>query len=430
MMKRKIVKNIIYVSLAMFLSSCTKEYFDQDAYNTIVKEAFPVENVDASQDWQTLATSDLKVSVDQTSGQTYTIRVYEQDPSVNNSVTVLAEGTVVSGSTYSTSMIHPTVCNTFYVARIDENGYRQVKTVKANDGVVSASFATDDTEQVKETNDISYFSWKYVYEDAFPQPGDYDFNDLVMTVTRQVDLEDPSKLYLTVSLDALGSTSAMAAAIHISGLDPTSVESIKASEKFLFYEYSGVDKIKSNVDYSTSFTGDVVIPLFSDAHWAMSRGYDKVNGSPAHYYYNTVKDASSLYYSTSKTGDPARVIYTIKCTSADVAKNITSNTIDAFIITQYNGSFWETHAAPYKKHEVLYRYLNSDFQTAYTDNFPWALKVPGNFKYPTEGTPISKYKSWVRSGAYCTSGHSFGEWAEDEDQAQDWYSYPSSDYVY
>src|SRR5574344_131343 len=429
-MGHKIKLNIIYTAFALVLSSCTSEYFDQDAYNTIVKEAFPVENVDASHDWQTLTTSDLKVNVDQTSGETYTVSVYEQNPETNNSVTVLAEGTVANGSTYITSMIHPTVDSSFYVARINDNGYRQMKNVKLSNSTVTASFTAADSIQEKETNSLDYFSWRYVFEDAFPQPGDYDFNDLVMTVTRQVDISDPTILYLTVSLDALGSTSAMAAAIHISGLAPSSVKSVEASQKFLFYDYSGVDKIKESDDYTTAFNGDVVIPLFSDAHWAMSRGYDKVNGSPAHYYYNTVKDATGVSSTSSKTGDPARVIYTIKCTSADVIKNITSNTIDAFIITQYNGSFWETHAAPYKKHEVLYRYLNSDFQTAYTDNFPWALKVPGNFKYPTEGTPISKYKSWVRSGAYCTSGHSFGEWAEDEDQAQDWYSYPSSDYVY
>jgi len=424
----------LYICIAFLtlfcITSCTREYFDEDAYNNIVKEAFPVTNVDVNHDWQTIETSDLDVNINQTPGATYTIRVYEQNPEINTSVTVMAEGIAKDGKTFSTSLIHPTVDSTFYVARIDSDGYREVKAEKVINGKVSANFTTSDTYKYKEFNDISYFSWRYVFEDAFPQPGDYDFNDMVMTVTRQADSRDPTILYLTVSLDALGSMMPMAAAIHISGLNPASVESISSFQKFLFYKYSGVDKVKDDVDYTTGFNGDVVIPLFNDAHYALSRGNDIVNGSPSYYYYNTVKDASSPYYAYSKTANPARVIYTIKCKSAEAVNNITSNTIDAFIITQYNGSYWETHAAPYKKYEVLYRYLNSNYQTAYTDNFPWALKVPGNFKYPTEGTPISKNRNGMNSGAYSTPNHSFGEWATNENTAQDWYSYPNSSYVY
>ncbi len=428
-MRHKLRLYIGLVVLTLCIASCTKEYFDEDAYNNIVKEAFPVTNVDPNHDWQTIETSDLSVNVNQTPGATYTIRAYEQDPETNAAVTVMAEGRAEDGKTFLTSLIHPTVDSVFYVARIDSAGYREVKAARAVNGTVSANFTTSDTDKHKESNDISYFSWRYVFEDAFPQPGDYDFNDMVMTVTRQTDSRDPTKLYLTVSLDALGSMMPMAAAIHISGLNPALVESITSFQKFLFYKYSGVDKVNGDVDYTTAFNGDVVIPLFNDAHYALSRG-DLVHGSPSYYYYNTVKDASSPYYAYSKIANPARVIYTIKCKSAEAVNNITSNTIDAFIITQYNGSYWETHAAPYKKYEVLYRYLNSNYQTAYTDNFPWALKVPGNFKYPTEGTPISKNRNGVSTGAYSASGHSFGEWAANENTAQDWYSHPNSTYVY
>ena len=102
------------VVLTLCIASCTKEYFDEDAYNNIVKEAFPVTNVDANHDWQTIETSDLNVNINQIPGATYTVRVYEQNPEINTSVTVMAEGIAKDGKTFSTSLIHPTVDSTFY----------------------------------------------------------------------------------------------------------------------------------------------------------------------------------------------------------------------------------------------------------------------------------------------------------------------------
>src|SRR5574344_748710 len=430
-MRNSLWSMIVCTVLMLSITSCSKEYFDQDSYEELIKSAFPVDNIDSSHDWNTITSADVKVSVNQTSGETYTVRVYEQDPSTNKDLTILAEGNVVSGNTITTSMTYPTVDRTFYVARIDGDGYRQVKSAQVSDGTLSVNFTSNDTQQTKETNSTSYFSWRYIFEGNFPQPGDYDFNDLVLTVTRQTDMDDPTTVYLTVSLDAIGTTSPIGAAIHISGLAPSDLSSIRTSNNFAFYQYSNVSKIKEEDNgYTTAYNGDVVIPLFNDAHYALSRGGSIVHGSQAYYYYNTVKDTSSVYYLSSREDYPAVVSYTIKCKSETTAKNITPETIDAFIVTQYNGAFWETHAAPYKKFEVLYLYRNSDYQYSYSDNYPWALQVPGNFKYPIEGTPIGKYKDGTNTGAYCISGHSFGEWAEDEDQAQDWYSYPSSDYVY
>ena len=39
-------------------------------------------------------------------------------------------------------------------------------------------------------------------------------------------------------------------------------------------------------------------------------------------------------------------------------------------------------------------------------------------------------KRGARGGAYHTFEHSFGEWAEDKDEAKDWYQYPDNDETY
>ena len=61
---------------------------------------------------------------------------------------------------------------------------------------------------------------------------------------------------------------------------------------------------------------------------------------------------------------------------------------------------------------------------------PWAIMVPGDFKYPYEWQIIGTRSSGVLSGAYQTAGHSFAEWAENSEDAQDWHLFPTSGLVY
>ena len=64
--------------------------------------------------------------------------------------------------------------------------------------------------------------------------------------------------------------------------------------------------------------------------------------------------------------------------------------------------------------------------------YPWALMIPGDFKYPYEFVQIGSYPNGVKKGAYQTDGHSFAEWALDpsHNTATDWYNYPQSGLVW
>ena len=70
------------------------------------------------------------------------------------------------------------------------------------------------------------------------------------------------------------------------------------------------------------------------------------------------------------------------------------------------------------------------YAEAYGSNMPWAIVVPGDFKYPIEWKVIGARKNGTLEGAYETPGHSFAEWAEDSSQATDWYLYPTAGSVY
>lgn len=57
-----------------------------------------------------------------------------------------------------------------------------------------------------------------------------------------------------------------------------------------------------------------------------------------------------------------------------------------------------------------------------TGEAPQCLCIPATWKWPKENVSIVN--------AYSTEGHSFGDWAGNATQANDWYNYPVSDKVY
>ena len=110
------------------------------------------------------------------------------------------------------------------------------------------------------------------------------------------------------------------------------------------------------------------------------------------------------------------------------------NIYDVFIVEPYNGSYWEVHTVQngFKTDQVVTPVKpNPDaYRQAYGDNKPWAIMVPGSFKYPIEWQSIGSGSNGVYSGAYQTTGHSFAEWATNQSLATDWYNYPKSGYVF
>lgn len=60
-------------------------------------------------------------------------------------------------------------------------------------------------------------TFTYLYEASFPEPGDFDYNDVVMRVTKSYGLASYVVL-LTVKLEAVGIRKQVAAGIHLGGV--------------------------------------------------------------------------------------------------------------------------------------------------------------------------------------------------------------------
>lgn len=271
-------------------------------------------------------------------------------------------------------------------------------------------------------------SYRYCYEDNFPEPGDYDFNDVVMTVTPT--LNGTSTVVLQVSLDAVGASEQIAAALRIKGLTPSDVISctrdVDLDEGLPYSSTSRIIKTDEVMLPSemktTQARNDVVLPLFNNAHWTLGHQFAS-DGSVDNSFINTVPTSNG--YEPKRNGvAPAVVTFTFELSSAEKASYFVQSFIDPFIVQGYNGGYWEVHPVPYKYDEVIaeyYKDLRADYDDS--DKKPWAICVAGsNFKYPIEWKPINE--------AYNTPGHSFSEWATDRTQATDWYLYPTAEMVY
>ena len=257
-------------------------------------------------------------------------------------------------------------------------------------------------------------SFRVCFEDQFPSPGDYDFNDCVLTVTSTVK---GTNVTVKVSLDAVGATKQIAAAMRIKGLSPNAVVSAACDDftdhaaawesmrvitpcnndkgNTLFY----VDPKGLGMDAEGKQITDFVVSLFNDAHWAMSRAERDGNDQYMHsYFYNTVDKSITNNQLAKNDVSPVEMTLTFTLDTEDNAQLFNDvSKYDIFIVERYNGREWEVHTYPYKFDQVIAQWANySDKLTPYinssTRNYPWAIQVPGDFLYPIEWQSISGNK--------------------------------------
>ena len=88
-----------------------------------MKSTFPVSNI--ATDWQSVGSATASVSVNKDAGSSYTVKLYDSDPLLQ-SATLLAKGTVATGSTFNTTFDYALADSTIYVACVDADNRREV----------------------------------------------------------------------------------------------------------------------------------------------------------------------------------------------------------------------------------------------------------------------------------------------------------------
>ncbi|MBR1414530.1 MAG: LruC domain-containing protein [Prevotella sp.] len=335
----------------------------------------------------------------------------------------------------------------------------------------------DPTTPVEE-DDTTIPSYRYCFEDNFPQPGDYDFNDCVITVKPKVT---DNVVELTVSLDAVGATKTIAAALRVKGLTMTSHVDISiVGDDFdeglpnNILTFIGDYKTQSgnNVTAVQNWKGltiltsagrgsdagnDFVMRLFNDAHYAISYNGTKGQNRFSRWFYNTLDSSQAEDYPYADNVYSRTIKYTFEFANnqsgRDYANKFVQENFDVFIVESHSGITWEVHTYPFKWDEVLsayssgnklssFRYANGvSGATSAIENYPWAICVPGDFKYPlewksicgnstvsnvtmgqSEEVPYPNFEAWAQlsEGAKAQASDAVKKWYENYNSSVVW----------
>ena len=435
----KITRYTILAAAALLLTALStackdKEFFDKENYENIVGDGFPVTEVDAEHLWTTVTSALTDIHLDEEYEGNSFVEVYLKHPSSDNTALQAASGTVAPGGHLRTPFSFPITQSTFYVAVTDAAGRRVVKTCGLNNGTVSQTFRGAESKAngtyVGDAQPVPpRFGIRYCFESDFPLIGDYDFNDVVLTLRPYVE---GRTVRLDVTLDAVGMMTQVAAAIRVQGVRRGDVVAVSREGDFdtnngrPMSSFNIIDTKEILLPDNLNHTSDIVIYLFNDAHWALLKK-SETNGNVGRAYCNT-QHTGADGFSPSVETTPVTVTYRFELASETAANRFVAEYLDAFIIENSNASYCEVHTTVYKNAEVIYSYFNDP--EAYDNPYTWALQMPSTFRYPIEGTVVGSNRKEVYTGAYQTPGHSFPEWARNRNEATDWFDYPDPWHVY
>ena len=421
----------IFIMIGMNVS-CTHNMFDEDKYDALVDSVSPVDTVDAHHTWTLTTSKTLQVQAPDT-GDVQRVKILTANPWVTGNAEVVAEAWASAGELFQMQISYANTVTTLFAALVDdEERYSIVEFNPEEESLVTFTDLLVDHEKLSYDPQPQQFT--YCFEEEYPAPGDYDFNDVVLRVSQKRTGE--REVEFTVVLAAVGASDQVAAAIRLGGFNYGEIESVRTVDSLSFNRTNGKDFPdqmktvipKDKTSFYESFlsegmNNEAVINLFGDAHWATGDILEENFGSMKRKKYNVSNTSSA----DNPMLVPRSITYVVTFRSSANLNNLSMDQVDPFILRMYNGGVFEVHQYAFQLAPVLYDYSPSTIK-----NLPWGLCVPkGDFHWPVEGQNIGFIMKEVHTyGAYQTTGHSFGEWAMDRTRALDWYNYPKGGLVF
>lgn len=415
---------LMATALGLSLESCNKEMFDQQLYNEIITQQFPIDPIDDTHNWELSTRRSIVIKANASMENMEKVMVLSKNPLTSSDAQIMAEtAATTEGGLHTLLFAAPSAQTTFYAA---------VKTTDKQYAVVPFTTSTREVSFESKTvgtlkGDLDYYSFTYCFEENFPEPGDYDFNDCVMRMSVMPGTKK-NQVKLIVTLAAAGAKKQIAAAVRLKGYKASDIESVEIEEGNAFDD--GYPLTPRSIPDGSTFqqgrNGEPVIRLFEDAMWCLTREQPSDNGVLTRYNVNVTRQENE----TNKKVDPVKRTYIINfketSNATSMLQNVLTDNLDPFIVVPYNSNYWETHTYQDRLAMVLYEYHD---QTAI--RITWALCVPsGTFRWPLEGLLIGSYKNGILTGAYREFSHSFGEWAAKKENSRDWFDYPTVSEVY
>ena len=427
-MKKPYLVFSLFLCVGMLFMSCKRDMYDSDAYQQLIAESSPFDTIDPQHTWNLTQVHSVVVVANPADVQKISsVRILTDNPYTSEDAEILAEAFCSKGDSVTLFYSSPVTLSRLYAAVSTADGRWLLKVFYA--GQQQVDFVSD-VLSFEGTPKSSYQTYTYCFEDTYPEPGDNDFNDIVMRIQKLPSLSK-NEIRLRISLVAVGTLRQVASAIRLVGYDYADVEEVTIVEGHNFDPDYTIQRyfIDSSDLLLKGIHGEAVLNLFEDAHFAMypviNTSTDGSSGS-VRCYYNTYKetDGQLKMQVSEKT-----LTYVVKLRNSKTVQNFTLEDIDPFILKDFNSGKWEIHTFAYKAVEVLHELGVSE--TANSTRMTWALKIPyAQFRYPQEGNSMGSYRDGILSGAYMTPDHSLGQWVANCAMSTDWFRYPAAEMVY
>lgn len=179
---KHLVKGLAAMLLGFTVASCVGDagYVEPDKSADYKKNA---ENklgitIPDNQDYTMVATATVATTVNLVEGESYTVRVYANDPVQEGVGKYIATGTVQNGNTFTTNVTYPSAKNSLFIGATDSKGYTIYKQVEIVNSQAIANISTKNTTAAsrgtrsitvgKDTYDKFTFPTSAELTEAFP----------------------------------------------------------------------------------------------------------------------------------------------------------------------------------------------------------------------------------------------------------------------
>jgi len=102
-------------------------------------------------DWNMTSSALARITVNGNFGETYTVKIYSNDPLVEGKGYVLKRGQVESGGTFEMKFDYPSASSRLMVGVSDSKGFTSYKSVAIVDGLLETTFGGDETAGARTT---------------------------------------------------------------------------------------------------------------------------------------------------------------------------------------------------------------------------------------------------------------------------------------
>ena len=217
MNKTKRLFGYVFLLLALLVTSCSsKDVFDEDDYVEIMEQEQPVENIDSAHTWTLTTTYYMTASIPETAQDAERLLILSGNPANGESATVFGEYFVAAGEKKYFSFVTSNIQSKFYAALVDTDGtFTIVAFSPSSDRNISFSQPLATKVRI-DSRLIGLQTFSYCFEDEMPEPGDYDYNDVVLRISQERTALH--QITLNVTLAAVGSMKQVAAAICLPGI--------------------------------------------------------------------------------------------------------------------------------------------------------------------------------------------------------------------